>query len=201
MSDQVHRIVRMNRHTAIIGILAGQLPAPGSHRSKPCKRAPSASYWFARGSAAELDDDIAHARYCYHRAISQRPDYAEAHNQLGRIAHELANVKFPASASTDAALVAAVDRYAQLSIAEAHYRLALCSAPTEGMYWFNLGLVLDLRGSWSLAIAAFEAALEHDATLHQAHIQLAALYEQRFRAGDAHAAKLAIRHLSAARRR
>ncbi len=193
----------MNSPTAITTILAGQLPRPrqGRHSSKPCKRAPSATYWFERGSAAELDGDIAHARYCYHRAISQRPAYAEAHNQLGRIAHELANVKIRAPASTDDALLAAVDRYAQLSIAEAHYRLAICSVPTESIYWFNLGLVLEQRGPWSQAIMAFEAALQHDATLHQAHLQLAELYQQRFQAGDTHAARLAVRHLGAARRR
>ena len=205
MSDYVRTIIFMNSHTAItaiIAIRAGQFPAlhPTGHRAKTCKRAPSATYWFERGSAAELDGDFAHARYCYHRAISQRPDYAQAHNQLGKIAHELANVTMPASTSTDAALTAAVDRYAQLSVAEAHYRLALCSAPTEAIYWFNLGLVLGLRGSWSLAIAAFEAALVHDVMLHQAHAQLAELYQQRLRAGDAHAARLVIRHLSAARR-
>ncbi|MBP9085164.1 MAG: hypothetical protein KBG15_03560 [Kofleriaceae bacterium] len=192
----------MNSRTEITAILAGQLvrPPQGRPRSKPCKRAPSATYWFERGSAADLDGEVAHARYCYHRAISQRPEYAQAHNQLGRIAHELATVTMQASASTDATLAAAVDRYAQLSIAEAHYRLALCSAPTEGIYWFNLGLVLELRGSWSLAIAAFEAALLHDATLHQAHLQLAELYQQRCRAGDPDAARLAIQHLGAARR-
>ena len=193
----------MHSHTAITAILAGQLPRPQRGRGglKRCKRAPSATYWFERGHAAEIEGNIAHARYCYHRAISQRPAYAEAHNQLGRIAHELANSKAVASANTDDTLRAAVDRYAQLSIAEAHYRLALCSAPTESIYWFNLGLVLEQRGPWSQAIAAFETALRCDPSLQQAHLQLAELYQQRLRAGDGQAARLVIRHLSAARKR
>ena len=176
----------MQSRSAITTILAGQMPTP----RLGCKRAPSARYWYQRGVDAEHEGDIAHARYCYHRAVAQRPAFADAHNQLGRLAHELAQLP-----STTAA-----DRQAQLAIAESHYRLALCATPHDGIYWFNRGRVLEQQGQWSLAIAAYESALTCDPTFVEAHVQLAALFEQRSYAGDPDAARLAIRHLSAARR-
>jgi tetratricopeptide (TPR) repeat protein len=191
MSDTVGKIVAMSHTTIVTGTQITSIVGSQQLGSRiGCKRAPSASYWFERGNLAEIDDDIAHARYCYQRAVAQRPAFAPAHNQLARLAQR------SASATNNSA----ADFAAQLGIAESHYRLAICSAPGDGRYWFNLGLVLEQKGTWSEAMHSYQTALQLDAGLHQAHMQLAAMYEQRHRSGDVGAAQLAIRHLGAARR-
>src|SRR5215467_7537587 len=80
------------------------------------RRGTSATSWYDAGCRLEAVDR-ARAIAAYQRAIAGRPDFADAHNNLGRLLHH------------DAGAAAA----------ESCYRLALCGAPGVALYWFNLG--------------------------------------------------------------
>jgi tetratricopeptide (TPR) repeat protein len=137
------------------------------------RKATSALSWYERGLALESFDAPA-AIAAYERAIAGQPDLADAHNNLGRLHH---------------------DRGA-LAHAESHYRLALCGNDRIALYWFNLGVVLDDMGRTGEAIAAYERALGLDATLADAHYNLARQIEQVARKdNDEILLRRAVRHL------
>ena len=133
---------------------------------------PAATH-YERALALESRDPPA-AAACYARAIAGRPDFADAHNNLGRIHHDAS----------------------ELAAAESHYRIAICIDPSIALYWFNLGVVVEDRGRTSEAIAAYEHALELDPQLADAHYNLARLYELTARrCGDELLMRRAVRHL------
>lgn len=140
------------------------------------RRATPATYLYNLGVSLEASDPVA-AQQAYERAIAGRPDFADAHNNLGRIHHD-------------------AHRFA---IAESCYRIALCIDPTIALYWFNLGVVVEDRGRTSEAIAIYEHALALDPQLADAHYNLARLYEVAARrapgAGDELLLRRAVRHL------
>src|SRR5262245_23731289 len=84
---------------------------------KPCRRGIGAARWYDRGLTLEASDP-AEAIFAYTRALAGNPRHCDAHCNLGRLLHERC----------------------QLAAAEAHYRLALCSDASVGLYWFNLGV-------------------------------------------------------------
>jgi tetratricopeptide (TPR) repeat protein len=138
------------------------------------RRGTSAIEWYEQGRAAEEGGDVAGATHAYERAIAGRPDLADAHNNLGRLHHDAAN----------------------LPAAEAHYRLALCADRQVGLYWFNLGVVLEDQGRSAEAIAAYEHALALDAYLADAHFNLARQIERAaLRSNDEVLMRRAVRHL------
>ncbi|HEY4055044.1 MAG TPA: tetratricopeptide repeat protein [Kofleriaceae bacterium] len=148
----------------------------GTH--KGLLRGTSATAWYERGCAAEAVD-LAAAEACYRRAIAGRPDHADAHNNLGRLLHEM-----PVAAGGGAVA------------AEAHYRLALCASPDVALYWFNLGVAIEDQGRASEAIAAYERALAIDSSLADAHFNLARQYEELGRrTSDELTLHRAVRHL------
>jgi tetratricopeptide (TPR) repeat protein len=137
------------------------------------RRATSALAWYERALACEGHDD-AEAVQAYQRAIAGRPDFADAHNNLGRVLHDRG----------------------ELVEAEACYRRALAAAPGVGLYHYNLAVALEDRGEVDEAVAEYEQALDRDASLADAHFNLARLIEARARAsGDELAMRRAVRHL------
>jgi tetratricopeptide (TPR) repeat protein len=137
------------------------------------RRATSALAWYERALACEGRDDDA-AVHAYERAIAGRPDFADAHNNLGRVLHDRG----------------------RLEAAEACYRRALAVAPDVGLYHYNLAVALEDRGETTEAVAAYEHALVRDASLADAHFNLARLIEVRARSsGDELAMRRAVRHL------
>jgi tetratricopeptide (TPR) repeat protein len=147
---------------------------------KACKPAPTATYWFDRALAAEQHDDVGQAIVCYQRAIDQRPEFADAHNNLARLFQDRLQPR-------------------DLVQAEQHYRLAICAQPRNAMYWFNLGVVLEDQQQIGNAVQAYHQALQCDPQFVDAHHNLATLYARDSQAMPA-MAQLAIRHLSAAKR-
>ncbi|HVK86696.1 MAG TPA: tetratricopeptide repeat protein [Kofleriaceae bacterium] len=140
------------------------------------RRGTSATALYQEGCAREAADPAGAARW-YERALAGRPDLADAHNNLGRVIHES-------------------DGQGALAVAEAHYRLAICSSPEVALYWFNLGVVVEDQGRTSEAIAAYEHALALDGGLADAHFNLARLLELVGRRGeDELALRRAMRHL------
>lgn len=144
---------------------------------KGLRRATPATDWYERGLVAEATDPAA-AVQAYERAIASRPDFADAHNNLGRVLHDLGH-----------------DPH-RLAVAEAHYRLALCARDDVALYWFNLGVVVEDQGRFAEAIAAYERALAIDACFADAHYNLARLYElSARRGGNELLLRRAVRHL------
>jgi tetratricopeptide (TPR) repeat protein len=147
-------------------------------------RAKTATDWYEEGCALE-DSDPARAIAAYRRALIARPAFPDALSNLGRLLHE-AN---------------------DLAAAEHHYREAITADPEVGLYWFNLGVVVEDRyGVAPAAVAeamdAYARALALDPSLSDAHYNLARLYEQLGkRSGDDLMLRRAIRHLSAYRER
>jgi tetratricopeptide (TPR) repeat protein len=138
---------------------------PGARRG--LLRGTGATVWYERGCALEASD-LRAAAAAYRRAIAGRPDHADAHNNLGRVLHELPGS--PDSASGDDGGAAR---------AEVHYRLAVAARGDVALYWFNLGVALEDQGRAADAIAAYEQALQLDPHLADAHFNLARQYEQR----------------------
>jgi tetratricopeptide (TPR) repeat protein len=137
------------------------------------RRGTSALAWYERGLALEAQDPAA-AIEAYRRAIVGRSDFADAHNNLGRLLHDRG----------------------ELAAAEAHYRIALCVDRAGALYWFNLGVALEDQGRAAEAIAAYEQALAHDALMADAHFNLARQIEQAARrSGDEIMLRRAVRHL------
>lgn len=142
------------------------------------RRATSAVAWYERGCALE-GCDPEQAIAAYRRAITGRPDLADAHNNLGRLLHDRG----------------------ELAAAEACYRRALACDPAVdhavGLYLFNLGVVLEDQGRADEAIAAYEQALVRDAGLADAHYNLARQIERAARsAGNELLMWRAMRHLA-----
>jgi len=131
------------------------------------RRGRRAADWYEQGYALEESDPVA-AAAAYERAIAGLPDLADAHNNLGRLLHELGDVV----------------------AAEGHYRLALCAHGEVALYWFNLGVALEDQTRVAEAIACYERALALEPTFADAHFNLARLLE---RAGGVHGA---VRHLA-----
>ena len=145
------------------------------------RRGVSALAWYERGCALERGD-VAAARRAYERALAGRPDLADACNNLGRLQHDAG----------------------ELAVAEGSYRLAICAAGDAAiaLYWFNVGVAVEDRGADADAIAAYQAAIARDATLADAHFNLARLLERLGRAQLGHAQaggelmmRRAVRHL------
>lgn len=153
----------------------GDLVSLSSWRTKlarrGCLRAVSAAEHYERGLAFEAADQPDAAIAAYQRALSGSPD---ACNNLGRLLH---------------------DRD-QLGEAESLYRLAICAAGEVGLYWFNLGVVLEDSGRCAEAIHAYERALGLEPTLADAHFNLARQLELVGRRGaDDLVMRRAVRHL------
>lgn len=160
-------------------------------------RGTSATAWYELGCAAEATDP-AHAITCYQRALAGRPDHADAHNNLARLIHDRANS--PASASTAEAAGDKKSSHAAdaglLAIAESHYRLAICARATVPLYWFNLAVSVEDQGRIAEAIELYQHALSLDASLADAHFNLARLYELTGRRTmDELALRRAVNHL------
>ena len=94
----------------------------------------------------QVDEAIAH----YRKALEIKPDYAEAHNNLG---------------------IALAGR-GQVDEAIAHYRKALEIKPDDVEAHYNLGIALAGRGQVDEAIAHFRKALEIKPDFAEAHNNL-----------------------------
>ena len=137
------------------------------------RKGTSALDWYERGCALEASDANA-AIAAYHRALAGRPDLPDAHNNLARLLHDRGD----------------------LLGAESHYRLALSLDREVALYWFNLGVVLEDTSRFAEAIDAYERALARDATLADAHFNLARQIERAALSnGDEVMLRRAIRHL------
>lgn len=144
------------------------------------RRGTSATSWYELGLALESQDP-ARAAAAYERALAGRPGLADAHNNLGRLIHEQDRDHGPRGAA---------------SVAESHYRLAICNDPDIALYWFNLGVSIEDQGRVSEAIAAYEHAIALDPRIADAHYNLARLFEAVGRSSDDEVVlRRAVRHL------
>ena len=141
------------------------------------RRGTSATAWYAQGCAREGDGDPVGAIHAYERALAGRPEFADAHNNLGRLLHEC-------------------EGQGSVAAAEACYRLAILCDDSVALYWFNLGVSVEDQGRVAEAIDAYERALAIDPTLADAHFNLARLYELVGKqGGDELVLRRAVRHL------
>ena len=140
---------------------------------RPMRRGTSAVAHYERGLLLEATDP-AGAIEAYGRAILGRSDFADAHNNLGRLLHDRG----------------------ELARAESHYRIALCVNRNVALYWFNLGVALEDQGRAAEAITCYEQSLAIDALMADAHFNLARQIEVAARRdGDEIMLRRAVRHL------
>lgn len=161
-------------------------------------RGTSATAWYELGCAAEATDPE-RAITCYRRALAGRPDHADAHNNLARVIHDQhdrADDEARIGGPDAHALASASVAPSLLSIAESHYRLAICARPSVPLYWFNLAVSVEDQGRIAEAIELYQHALALDPTLADAHFNLARLYELTGRRTmDELALRRAVNHL------
>jgi tetratricopeptide (TPR) repeat protein len=104
--------------------------------------------------------------------LEQDSKMADAHLNLGRLYHDLGELKK----------------------AEAHYRAAAESAPTDPAPRFNLGVLLEDARRAPAACRAYEEAVELDPSFADAHYNLALLCDSLGRKTEA------LAHFHAAQR-
>lgn len=122
--------------------------------------------WYELGCDLEMQDRE-EARDAYRRALELDPRHADAHLNLGRILHEMGEVK----------------------AANAHYRQAMSARPRDVIAAFNLGVSLQDLGRPLDAIRAYNQAITWDPRCADAHFNLSQLYEATGKS------QLALRHL------
>ncbi|MDX1383453.1 MAG: tetratricopeptide repeat protein [Thermoanaerobaculia bacterium] len=115
-----------------------------------------AADWFELGLALE-DERPDEARYAYRRALALDGDLVAAHLNLGRLLHQVGDLRS----------------------AERHYRQALEIDPGDGTAAFNVGVVLEDLGLAEEALAAYERAAETDPGLADAYHNALRICERR----------------------
>lgn len=124
--------------------------------------------WFRIGCDLELVHEIEQAKNSYRRAISVKPDHADAHVNLGRLLQNEGRIKE----------------------AERHYTAALQLVPDHVNALFSLARAFEERKRFDDAIATYKKALRIDPDFADAHYHLARLHE---RAGRRQSA---LRHIA-----
>ena len=157
----------LNFDTARIVSSASLKPRP---RAQPTANQ-TAQAWFERAMALE-EDSQEEAHRAYEEAIRLRPEFVDAHINLGLLHHNAG----------------------ALEKAEVCYRQAIHYEPKLALAHFNLAVVFEDQQKKSRAIAAYVEALKYAPDFREAHCNLAQLYETLGRKRDA------IRHFAAARR-
>jgi tetratricopeptide (TPR) repeat protein len=158
----------------LLNFETAEMLSPRPFQSRPqVKRTEreSAENWFQRALALE-EDSPEEACHAYQEAARLRPDWTDAHINLGLVHHTLGD----------------------LSEAERCYRRALELDSKLPLAHFNLGVVLEDRNRKSAALSAYQQALQHAPDFFEAHCNLAHLYEKLGRKRDA------FRHYAAANR-
>jgi len=133
-----------------------------------------------QGAALERSN-AEHALLAYERAIATDASRLDARINFGRLLHELERYDDAEQAYRDALAIARSERN-------------LSSRTDLALLHFNLGVLLDELERPDEAIDEYEAALRADASLADAHYNLALLHEER---GEARAA---LRHMASYRR-
>lgn len=127
---------------------------------------PTANDFFQLGCSLEGGAADA-ARAAYERALALKPTHVDAHVNLGRLLHEMD----------------------ELRLAEEHYRAAVALEPRNVTALFNLGVLMEDRDRSEESIAFYEEVTHLDPSHADAHFNAARLHDQ---AGHYEAA---LRHL------
>jgi tetratricopeptide (TPR) repeat protein len=133
-----------------------------------------------QGAALERSN-AEHALLAYERAIAADASRLDARINFGRLLHELERYDDAEQAYRDALTIARSERN-------------LSSRTDLALVHFNLGVLLDELERPDEAMGEYEAALRADASLADAHYNLALLHEER---GEGRAA---LRHMASYRR-
>ena len=170
-------------------------PTNGKSGTQPGLQA--AQEIFARAlqhqQAGRLDEALA----CYRRAIERRPDFAQAHNNLGNVLRDQGRLA-EAVAAFQTALRHKADfaaphfnlgnaRMQQVQLAEASqcFRDALALAPGSAEIHNNLGTALMEQGKFEEAAASCGRALQLKPDLRQAHNNLGTVLSRQGRFDEA----------------
>ena len=117
--------------------------------------------------AGRIEDAVAR----YHRVLFLKPDYAEAHNNLGaalaaqgRVEDAVARYKCALALKPDSVdahnnLGVALAAQGRIGDAMAHYERALALNPRHAGVHHNLGLALAAQGRWDEAVAHYKRAV------------------------------------------
>ena len=140
-------------------------------RTPPAVSGSNAATYFRQGEQLEAKDDVA-AQAAYRKAIELDPLYEHAYLNLGAMLFE------------------AQDLDASVSL----YDTAILACPNSALMKFNRAVALEDLGRHEEAISSYELSLELDASLADAHFNIARLKE---RLGDSQSA---LRHFNAYRK-
>jgi len=129
--------------------MAATLPGMGS-KARP---AVAAQRWFQRGVRAANTGDLAAAEHAYHNAIAAKPDFSEAHTNLGTT----------------------LQLQGRLAEAQAAYRAATTFDPGNANAHANLGSVCCALGELDQAETFYRRAIELDSRVAHHHAGLGAV--------------------------
>ncbi len=152
-----------------------------------------------------LDEGVA----CYRRALELKPDYAEAHNNLGNLLKEQGNLDEavacyrralelkPDFAEAHGNLGSVLKEQGNTKEAIASYRRALELEPDYAEPHYNLGCALEEIGEFPGAEDSFRAALRCNSRFAFAHYKLAELLGGKLPEKDLAAQRRLLEHGSA----
>lgn len=133
--------------------------------------ATSAFLWNLLGVSSAQIGDLAEAETAFHRASVLRPDYAEAHNNLGNVLRDDGKIAEAVTSFRRALTIApdfaeahnnlgnALKAAGDPDAAMASYRRALTLRPTYVEAQINLGSLLHAQGRLAEAVASYRQAI------------------------------------------
>lgn len=156
-----------------------------------------AAVYYNIGNACEKKNLPHQAVAAYKKAIQIKPDYQQAHNNLGKVYFTLdqyddAIAEYSAAITIDPNFAYAYNNlgvlYNKLGRQEdavLAYKKALSLDPQYGDAYYNLGNIYEARREYDLAMEAYQTALKVDPTQVYVHNNLGTIYDKKGRLEDA----------------
>lgn len=145
---------------------------------------PSSLMHYNLGLALKAQGNLDAAAENYRKALSIRPDYAEAHYNLGNVLQEQGRLDMAAAcyrkaitckpeyAKAHCNLGNVLQEQGKLDEAVTSYRNAISYQPDYAEAYYNLGIVLKEQGNIDAAIASYRKAIMHEPDWADAHCNL-----------------------------
>lgn len=151
---------------------------------KAIRANPSSLMYYNLGLALKAQGNFDAAAESYRKALSIRPDYAEAHYNLGNVLQEQGRLDMAAACYRKATackpdyakaycnLGNVLQEQGKPDEATASYRNAISYQPDYAEAYYNLGIMLKEQGKVDAAVASYRKAIMHEPDWADAHCNL-----------------------------
>jgi len=156
-----------------------------------------ATVYYNAGNAYEKKNMPYEAVTVYKKAVQIKPDYQQAHNNLGKVYFTLSQYDDALTEYNNAIKIDPDFPYAYNNLgvlynklgrqedAVAAYKKALSLDPKYADAYYNLGNIYEARMQYDLALEAYQSAIKYDPTQVYVHNNLGTIYDKKGRLEDA----------------